>query len=53
VIAISNRAFPPAPSALDAADIVLASLDELSREAVEAALTQARQRFADSVGRVP
>jgi HAD superfamily hydrolase (TIGR01509 family) len=48
VIAIPNRAFPPAREALDAADRVLASLDELDREAVEGAFAQARQRLAAS-----
>jgi HAD superfamily hydrolase (TIGR01509 family) len=45
VIAIPNRAFPPAQHALAAADSVLASLDELNPDVVEAVVTQARQRF--------
>ncbi len=36
VIAIPNRALPPEPDALAAADLVLESLDGLTAEAVEA-----------------
>jgi HAD superfamily hydrolase (TIGR01509 family) len=35
VVAVPNRAFPPAPDALAAADVVLRSLDELTPEVVE------------------
>jgi len=48
VIAIPNRSFPPTREALDAADRVLASLDELDREAVTDAFAQARRRLADA-----
>jgi HAD superfamily hydrolase (TIGR01509 family) len=44
VIAIPNRAFPPAPEGLDAADDVLTSLDELTPEVVEAVITARRRR---------
>jgi HAD superfamily hydrolase (TIGR01509 family) len=44
VIAIPNRSFPPAQEALDAADRILSSLDELDREAVEAAARSCRRR---------
>ena len=36
VIAIPNRAFPPGKEALDGADVVLASIDELRPEVVAA-----------------
>jgi HAD superfamily hydrolase (TIGR01509 family) len=44
VIAIPNRAFPPAPEGLDAADVVLTSLERLNREAVETSVNRARRR---------
>jgi HAD superfamily hydrolase (TIGR01509 family) len=37
VIAIPNQSFPPDPAALEAADLVLDSIDELTAEAVESA----------------
>jgi HAD superfamily hydrolase (TIGR01509 family) len=43
VIAVPDRAYPPARGALEAADRVLASLDELSPEVVEAVIA-ARER---------
>jgi HAD superfamily hydrolase (TIGR01509 family) len=48
VIAIPNRSFPPTQEALAAADRVLGSLDELGRDAVEAALSEARRRLEAS-----
>jgi phosphoglycolate phosphatase-like HAD superfamily hydrolase len=38
VVAIPNRAFPPAEHALEAADVVLGSLEELTPAAIEAAV---------------
>jgi beta-phosphoglucomutase-like phosphatase (HAD superfamily) len=39
VVAIPNRSFPPAPAALEDADVVLRSLHELTPESVEAAVS--------------
>ncbi len=38
VIAVPNRAFPPAEDALESADVVVASLEELTPAVIEAAL---------------
>jgi HAD superfamily hydrolase (TIGR01509 family) len=38
VVAVPNRAYPPAEDALDAADVVIGSLDDLTPEVVEAAV---------------
>lgn len=40
VVAIPNRAFPPAPEALAATDVVLESLDDLSPEVIEDAVSR-------------
>ena len=39
VVAIPNRSFPPAPDALEAADVVLESLHELTLASIEAAVS--------------
>jgi HAD superfamily hydrolase (TIGR01509 family) len=39
VVAIPNRTFPPADHALDAADVMLGSLEELEPAAIEAAIS--------------
>ena len=39
VVAIPNRSFPPAPEALEEADVVLESLDALTPESIEATLS--------------
>jgi HAD superfamily hydrolase (TIGR01509 family) len=44
VIAIPNRAFPPDRDALEAADAVLGSLDELQPHVVEAVVVQAQEQ---------
>jgi hypothetical protein len=36
VIAVPSAAFPPAPRGLEAADVVLASIDELTVAAIDA-----------------
>jgi len=41
VVAIPNRAFPPAEHALEAADVVLGSLDDLTPAAIETAVAAA------------
>jgi beta-phosphoglucomutase-like phosphatase (HAD superfamily) len=46
VIAMPNRAFPPAKSALEAADSILGSLDDLTPEVVEASVRKASRRPA-------
>lgn len=40
VVAVPNRAFPPAARALEAADVVLESLDELTPAAIEAVVAR-------------
>jgi HAD superfamily hydrolase (TIGR01509 family) len=46
VVAIPNRSFPPAPDALEAADVVLASLHELAPTTIETAVGAERAREA-------
>jgi HAD superfamily hydrolase (TIGR01509 family) len=53
VIAIPNASFPPEQQALDAADRVLESLDELDRDAVEAAVEAGRRADASSTAAPP
>jgi beta-phosphoglucomutase-like phosphatase (HAD superfamily) len=48
VIAIPNRSFPPAPEALDAADVVLESPDELDPDVVRAAFNRSRRGLGDA-----
>ena len=42
VIAVPNLHFPPTPEALALADVVLATIDELTAEVVDATLTERR-----------
>jgi HAD superfamily hydrolase (TIGR01509 family) len=51
VIAIPNRDFPPDREALQAADAVVESIDELTPQVVEAVVAQAQERDSGSTGR--